>query len=300
MLAWRETLLDDHPEVVATTWALSFVRVRQANPLAAELLQACAFLAPAAIPEALLVEVLKISLPSANKRQGWGGWFSRFAAGRRKPSKHASHVRSREDVQNAIAILCAYSLLQWENKKQMVEIYQLIQAVIRDMLEERAQDVWIKRIVGAVNQCFPDVHFETWEQYEVYLPQALTCYGRIEQRHLQMRESAALLYRAAWDLADRARYAQAEPLCMPALAIVEQQLGAEHPQLIAKLYSSEQHLETEEETPAGFKPSRPDLCSILLDIATCIRSCGRQHRPLPDLARSECAEDPKPGHLSDA
>ena len=44
------------PHSVATTWLLSFQKVQQANPAAAELLQLCSFLAPDRIPEELLRE----------------------------------------------------------------------------------------------------------------------------------------------------------------------------------------------------------------------------------------------------
>ncbi len=45
-----------HHEPVATTWSLSFQHVEDARPLAAELLRFCAFLAPDAIPEQLIVD----------------------------------------------------------------------------------------------------------------------------------------------------------------------------------------------------------------------------------------------------
>ena len=56
LLRARGGLLNDHPEAVATTWQLSFERVEQANPAAADLLRLCAFLAPDDIPEMILTE----------------------------------------------------------------------------------------------------------------------------------------------------------------------------------------------------------------------------------------------------
>ena len=41
---------------VATTWSLSFERVRREMPCAADLLRLCAFLAPDAIPEEIITE----------------------------------------------------------------------------------------------------------------------------------------------------------------------------------------------------------------------------------------------------
>jgi hypothetical protein len=46
----------DHPEPVATTWSLSFERVEQLDQLATELLRCCAFLAPDAIPEQMIID----------------------------------------------------------------------------------------------------------------------------------------------------------------------------------------------------------------------------------------------------
>jgi hypothetical protein len=46
----------DHPEPVATTWSLSFERVEQLDPLAAELLRCSAFLAPDALPEQMIID----------------------------------------------------------------------------------------------------------------------------------------------------------------------------------------------------------------------------------------------------
>jgi hypothetical protein len=55
-LADRGRLNTDHPASVATTWLLSFERVEQRSPASADLLRVCAFLAPDAIPEELLMK----------------------------------------------------------------------------------------------------------------------------------------------------------------------------------------------------------------------------------------------------
>jgi len=54
LLAQRGFQSSDYPHPVATTWTISFQKVEQANPAAAELLCFCAFLAPDAIPEGLI------------------------------------------------------------------------------------------------------------------------------------------------------------------------------------------------------------------------------------------------------
>src|SRR5713101_9724060 len=54
LLKWRGELALDHPEPVATTWSISFEKLRQGHPVAIELLKILAFLAPDAIPEELI------------------------------------------------------------------------------------------------------------------------------------------------------------------------------------------------------------------------------------------------------
>jgi len=54
LLKERRGLVADHPDPVASTWSLSFVRVKAANPAAADLLRLCAYLAPDAIAEEII------------------------------------------------------------------------------------------------------------------------------------------------------------------------------------------------------------------------------------------------------
>ncbi len=44
----------DHPDSVATTWSLSFQKIEQENPSAADLLRLLTFLDPDAIPEEII------------------------------------------------------------------------------------------------------------------------------------------------------------------------------------------------------------------------------------------------------
>src|SRR5579885_3039437 len=50
LLARRGQLSAEYPESVATTWSLSFQRIEQANPAAADLLRLCAVLQPDTVP----------------------------------------------------------------------------------------------------------------------------------------------------------------------------------------------------------------------------------------------------------
>ena len=68
LLRRRGALASDHPDPVATTWALSFENIEKANPAAAELLRFCAFLHPDGIPKKCSVKAPR------NSGRCWDRW----------------------------------------------------------------------------------------------------------------------------------------------------------------------------------------------------------------------------------
>ena len=66
LLQQRGKLANDHPDPVATTWALSFENIEKAKQAAAELLRFCAFLSADAIPE----EVFSAGIPELGPELG--------------------------------------------------------------------------------------------------------------------------------------------------------------------------------------------------------------------------------------
>ncbi len=120
----------DYPEMVASTWALSFQQVEQANPVAAELLRLLAFLQPDAIPEEIIMEgSVVLGLVAADLLQ----------------------------LNEAMRILRRYSLVRRDPESKVLTIHRLVQAVLRDGLDHATQCQWAERVIGAVNAAFPDV-----------------------------------------------------------------------------------------------------------------------------------------------
>jgi tetratricopeptide (TPR) repeat protein len=199
LLRRRSSFPSDHPEPVATTWSLSFRLVEQANPAAADLLRLCAFLDPDAIPESLLKDG-KDKLGSALK----------------------AVVANDYTLNQAIEELRKFSLMRRNADSKQLSLHRLVQAVLRDGMEEKVQRQWAKRVVFVVNAAFPQVEFRVWDRCRAYLPHALACATLIEQFHLRQPEAAELLDRAGWYLREQATYAQAEPLLLQARTLEEQ------------------------------------------------------------------------------
>jgi hypothetical protein len=126
LLQRRGKLATDHPKPVATTWSLSFQKVEQANPIAAELLRICAFLAPDAIPEELLVEALKTPWPASGapeQRRRQGGWFYRLLPGSFRQQKSTPLAMLEERIDEAVAVLRAYSLVARDPHTQTLTVH---------------------------------------------------------------------------------------------------------------------------------------------------------------------------------
>ena len=205
LLKERRSLLPDHPKPVATTWSLSFEKIEQSNPAAADLLRVCAFLQPDAIPEEILLE------------------------GAQHLGQEVQALSTNPLAFNrAIEALHSYSLIKRNPTEHLLSVHRLVQAVLKDAMDEPTYRLWAERTVQAVNAVLPEVDHRTWERYERCLSHAQGCAELIEQLQLTSSAAAWLLRQTGLYLHEHARYVEAEPLYLQALHIQEQTLGPEH------------------------------------------------------------------------
>jgi len=139
--------------------------------------------------------------------------------------------------QQLIADLLKFSLVKRLVEEHALSIYCLVQAVQRDLMVLEAQRQWAERVVRSGNEIFPDDPRDpaTWPRCLRYLDQAQVCYELTELYGLAFIEAASVLSRTGLYLDVHALYAIAEPLLKRTLAIVEQQLGALHPDTASSL-----------------------------------------------------------------
>lgn len=215
LLKRRGGLATDHPEPVATTWALSFERVEQADPLAAELLRFCAFLDPDAIPEELLQSAARVS---------------------HTPEDATSPDELR--INAAIEVLLRFSLIQRNAKTETLTIHRLVQAVIQDAMDEETQRWWAEKVIRTLHQAFPHaINVENWPVCQRYLPHVLACVSYIEQWSFIFSEAAKLLNQAGYYLKEQARYIDAERLYQQALSIREKAFGTDNLETAQSIYN---------------------------------------------------------------
>ncbi len=205
LLRARGSFDPHYPASVATTWSLSFEKISQSNPAAAELLNFCAFLAPDAIPERIITEgAIQLG--------------------------HVLQSLAADPIQLDLACreILRFSLFYRSADEQTFTIHRLVQAVLKDRMDEESQRRWAERAIRAVNATLPPVEHETWSRWEEILAHTLVCSKLIEQDHLLFAEGARLLQQTGWYLTERVRYEEAELLLKRAISIDGRMQGLEH------------------------------------------------------------------------
>jgi tetratricopeptide (TPR) repeat protein len=263
--ARRGKLATEH-DSVTITFSLAFAQVEKANPAAADLIRACAFLAPDAIPEEIFTRGGKeLGEPLAQAAGNPLAWDSAVeAAGR-------------------------YRLIQRNAAKDTLNIHHLVQEVLKDGMDAPTRRVWAERVVQALNDVFPYVEFQSWPQCERLIPHAIVAGRLVEDFGLDFGAAGRLLNQSGYYLRGRARYAEAEPLYQRALAICEKALGPDHPHTsislnnLALLYKSQgRYVEAEplyqralaiDEKALG--PDHPNTGGDLNNLAALYYSQGR-------------------------
>jgi len=197
---------------VTITFSLAFAQVEKANPAAADLVRACAFLAPDAIPEEIFTQ--------GGKELG-------------EPLAQAAAKPLAWDA--AVEAAGRYRLIHRNVAKDTLDIHRLVQEVLKDGMDAPTRRLWAERVVQALNEVFPMVEFQNWPQCERLIPHAIVADRLVEDFGLDFEAAARLLNQSGLYLDDRARYAEAEPLYQCAIAIFEIALGPGHPHTAASL-----------------------------------------------------------------
>jgi len=213
LLQTRGSFDQNYPASVATTWSLSFEKVSQVHPAAAELLNFCAFLAPDAIPEEILT-----------------------AGAAHLGAVLAPVATNPMRLDQVCKEVLRFSLFQRGADARTLTIHRLVQAVLQDNLPAETRAHWKQCAVNSVSAASPNVQdMAQWDACQQWLPHALICAIWIEQAPLATPTAARLLNRAGYYLHERGRYGEAEPLYQRDLLIREQEFGATHPDTASSL-----------------------------------------------------------------
>jgi tetratricopeptide (TPR) repeat protein/transcriptional regulator with XRE-family HTH domain len=263
----------DHQQSVSATLSLSYEKIEQTHSGAANLLKLCAFLAPDAIPEELFSD-------------------APFLPG----FVNETPISASLELERAIAALRTYSFVRRNTATRTLTIHRLVQAVLRDRLNEQDQRNWAERAVALISRVLP----EAWEQsawpiYQRYLPHVEVCAAWIKQWQMTSRNAARLLDFTGGYLKERWQYAQAEAYLSQALAMYRQVMGEEQPEIakalqrLGELYFHKgayaQAKAVNQEALAIYRKGK--LENDQIEAATCLNNQAMFLHALGDYAQAE-------------
>jgi len=208
----EKTKSDRYLKTVATTWSLNFEQVEQTSNAAIDLLYVSAFLNPYSIP-------LKLIAQGANEL---GPVLCESLA------DVDSNPLALDEVLDP---LNKYSLISRDPGSPTYSIHRMIQAVLKDRMENDIQRKWVECTIKAVDKAFPEVEFKTWNICEAMIPHAKTCLELIEKSNFEFQEAARLLNKAGNYLKARALYDEAKLFFEQALGIRKKVFEGDNPDL---------------------------------------------------------------------
>jgi Tfp pilus assembly protein PilF len=294
----RGGIRSDHLPV-ATTWTLALRTIERSNPAAIELMHLCAFLAPDAIPEQMILASTKHLTPLLQ-----------------------SITQERTQWNNALADLLKYSLIQRNPATMSLSIHRLLQAVIKDEMNTQQQEAWKTCVVLLMNSVFPFNEDVPWTQNQEYLPHAILATEYIFQHRGHFKQVEPLYQHAIFirertlgpnhpdtiialnNLANlycsQGKLDQAEPFYLHILTSRERTLGPNHPDTakalnnLANLYRNQGKLDQAEPLFQRalsicewiLNPNHPDTAKALNNLALLYRNQGKFEQAEPLFQRA--------------
>jgi Tfp pilus assembly protein PilF len=202
-----------YPATVATTWEILFQQVQKLSPAAIDLMNLCAFLAPDDIPLKLLSD-----------------------GGAELPESLATVASDAVSLEEAVNALRRYSLV--DVREDAFSVHRLVQAVIRERLDEENRKIWAGAAVLLLNAAFEfkKEDLQTWSECSRLLPHVIATTSHAETLKVSLPETAWLLNELGRYLSNaRAQFNDAKRMYERALVIDELIYGQDHPETAASL-----------------------------------------------------------------
>jgi tetratricopeptide (TPR) repeat protein len=211
----------DYEKTVATTWNIGVEQLEKEQPKALALLNLCAFLAPEPIRFALLQEARDKLL----------------AAEFELSEELATLLDPADDFEltEALAELGRYALATVDETS--LSLHRLVALVTREKLSKDPAEYnrYAKYATFTIGKLYPNsTDYNTWEQCEELLRHAETAAEYAAAANVALDAAGYLYNQTGLYLKGRAQYSAARQNYERAVAIVERDLGKEHPEVATR------------------------------------------------------------------
>jgi len=190
---------------IVAIWQMSFERIRQERPSAADLLSLMSFFSPQSIPEPTLRRYTRSSVDTGDLDKA----DQRFEAD--------------------IDLLQAYSLVTATAGTDTCEMHALVQFCMRLWLSSRGDEKrWEHVFINLMAVEFPSGTYENWTQCQQLLPHVELLFNSEPLDDASAKAWAQLLANIAWYLRMQGNYDTAQRIAAKALVEQERILGSDH------------------------------------------------------------------------
>jgi tetratricopeptide (TPR) repeat protein len=204
---WAELLGKGRPvgsysTAIAMAWELSFRKIEQIDPEAADLLMLCSFFAPGEIPLWMIHE-----------------------ASSQLPSDLANVAADPAALHNALATLEKFSLVRVTDK--WISIHGVLAALTQDRMDGQARSEWAMSALRVATSAFPydSQDHLTWPRCAQTLPHVLSAAMNAQRAGLLPGETAELLSKVGRYLLKMANYTEAQSVLELALPLAQSTFG---------------------------------------------------------------------------
>jgi Tfp pilus assembly protein PilF len=208
---WAELLRSgrasgEYPDTVAMTWELSFRQLEQTEPMAAALLNVCAYFAPVDIPRAFLQH-----------------------AGETLPRPLGTSVQTAAGLDAIIASLLKFSLVAANEKS--LSVHRLVAALTRDRVPDDHKRNWCEIALRMMRDSlkFDQSSVDSWLETAPILVHALAVAKHAEDLGVDTAANAHLLNNAGQFMYQLGQFTQAKQAFERALVLTVQTHGEDNP-----------------------------------------------------------------------
>jgi tetratricopeptide (TPR) repeat protein len=239
----------DASNAIILTWQISFDRIREVRPSAADLLSLMSFFDRQAIPAVLLQEKGS-SQVNDEVGEGEDTRIENTTADGQKLEKDKDDAcadalhKSDADIlaskaaefEKDVVVLRNYSLVSLTTYAKVFEMHRLVQLATRRWLKVAKQlDRWSSHFVSNLDEAFPLSNLDNWTTCQSIFPHTVAVLNVEVAGRETILQQASLLQRSGQYASEMGDYTNGENMEAKALQSREEVLGAEHPDTLRSM-----------------------------------------------------------------
>ncbi|KAI9655944.1 MAG: hypothetical protein M1829_000454 [Trizodia sp. TS-e1964] len=201
------------------TWQVSFDRIQQESPSAAELLSLMSFFDGQGIPKGLIQNRDEIG----NGYRNLGRRYKSMDDG-----QGASENSATEIFEADVSVLRDYFFIKININNQNFEMHRLVQLSARYWLEAHNNlERWKQQFIKILWAEFPTSDYKNWEKCRALFPHARLALMQQPLEDDSLKEWALLLYNAAWYARLSGNFSDAAKMSLKSMEVSKKHFGQE-------------------------------------------------------------------------